>query len=178
MLLVFGAGVISTFSPCILPILPVFVAFQLASRKRAVLINIGLVTSFALLGAITGGIGGFLTTWRAVIEEITYIAMVIFGLFLLIDRLNMCLAKLSSTASNFLGRRVKNLGGDIGSLFIGFILGIMWSPCPGPLVGTLLIYTIMLGGPLEGLLVMIIYATGFALSMYVMAQIFKKQRRG
>jgi len=135
--------------------------------------NIGLVLSFAFLGVVTGGIGGFLISWRTVLESIAYTAMVIFGLFLLVDKLNSYLISLSSFLSNLVGRRTGNLGGDFGSFALGLVLGVLWSPCIGPIVGAILVYTMILGTPLIGFLVMLIYAIGFVLSIHIVVKIFE-----
>ena len=174
---IFVAGMISAFSPCVLPLLPLLFAFQLKnSLRRIMLINAGLISSFTLLGIVIGSVGWLLMGWRTVLEKIAYIVLVGFGFFLLIDKLNSYLIKVSSLISNFVGRKAGNLGGDFGVFALGLILGVLWSPCIGPIVGAVLVYIMILGTPSAGFLVMLVYAVGFALSIYVAVRIFEKAK--
>ncbi|RLE70454.1 MAG: hypothetical protein DRJ37_06480 [Thermoprotei archaeon] len=174
---IFVAGMISAFSPCILPLLPLLFVFQFKnSFRRIVLMNAGLILSFTLLGVVTGSIGWLLTSWRAILEKIAYIAMVGFGVFLLVDKLNSYLIRVSSVISNFVGRKAGSLGSDFGVFVFGLILGVLWFPCIGPIVGAVLVYIMILGTPSVGFLVMLIYAIGFALSIYLTVRIFEKAK--
>ena len=173
--LVFGAGVVSAFSPCILPLLPIFVSLQLRSdRKKALLVNAGFIINLSILGMLIGNLGNILLPMQSTLERIAYIVIIAMGFLLVSDRLNRYFIKTTFSLTSIAGKKLEKTGGYAGGFMTGFLLGFLWSPCIGPMLGSVLACVIIIGGVLEGFLIMLVYAIGFAASIFILARIIEK----
>jgi|Deesub1362B_J571_1020462.scaffolds.fasta_scaffold00228_19 cytochrome c-type biogenesis protein len=149
----FIGGVLSVFSPCILPVLPVIFATSEGSWWKSILVVMGLVLSFGILGLIFGILG-------SAFSYVSFIILFIFGLILLFD------VKISQTAdlSNYIGRKmIRSSASSFYPFILGMSLGAVWSPCIGPILGAIIGLVAVSGSAVSGFLLMICYALGMAL---------------
>ena len=132
------SGVLSTLSPCVLPLLPIVISSALeAHRWGAAALGLGLAISFTTLGLFIATIGIGLGLDAAVFRTVAGVLMLGFAALLLIPALQDRFAMLASGLSNrgnTLAGRVKGdtLGGQFG---LGLLLGAIWTPCVGPTLG-------------------------------------------
>lgn len=132
------AGVLSTLSPCVLPLVPVLVAAAVtAHRWGALALGVGLTLSFTVVGIFLATLGASLGLDPDTFRLVGAVILALFGLVLLIPRLQDLFARatavLSSSGSQLLAR--VTLGGLTGQFAVGALLGIVWSPCVGPTLG-------------------------------------------
>lgn len=132
------AGVLSTLSPCVLPLVPVLVAAAVsAHRWGALALGLGLTLSFTVVGIFLATLGASLGLDPDTFRLVGAVILALFGLVLLIPRLQDLFARatavLSSSGSQLLAR--VTLGGLTGQFAVGALLGIVWSPCVGPTLG-------------------------------------------
>lgn len=132
------AGVLSTLSPCVLPLVPVLVAAAVsAHRWGAMALGLGLALSFAVVGIFIATLGTYLGLDPDTFRTIGAVMLTVFGLVLLVPKLQEVFARATSRLSNsgnqLLGR--VTLGGLGGQFAVGALLGIVWSPCVGPTLG-------------------------------------------
>lgn len=178
--LAFVAGLVSFLSPCVLPLVPSYITFvtgmtldQLtdgdarAGRRRAALhaglfvLGFGLV--FVALGATATALGFALRGWMPVIQQIGGIAIVVFGLYLLgVLRFGM------------LGRERRvhlaaKPAGMAGSVVVGAAFGAGWTPCIGPVLASILLYSGMQATMGQGILLLVAYTLGLGLPFFVSA---------
>jgi cytochrome c-type biogenesis protein len=135
-------GLLTVLAPCVLPILPIVLATGSGSRWRPVFVVVGFVLSFSVLGAAFAVVGSFLGVSDAAFRWIAVVLLACFGLALLFEN---AYERLIARASAWLGQLGARVGaGSIGKssalsgLLVGVSLGIVWTPCAGPILGTIL----------------------------------------
>ncbi len=159
------AGIISVLSPCTLPLLPAILAFSTKEGKYGPLAVIaGLVISFTSMGAITSAFGALLIRYIPYLHLLASVIIVLFGIIMLFDlQVFNWLSVLTSKVHN------SNKQGLLGGVLLGLSLGIIWIPCVGPLLGSVLVLVAMQGNLAYGASLLFIYSIGFALPMLIIA---------
>lgn len=179
--LAFIAGVLSFLSPCVLPLLPSYVSFITGlsfkeltigvDKKRiryltitnSILFISGFSFVFIALGISSSAIGRFLFEYIDFIRIIGGLIVIIFGLFitglLKIDFL------LKDKKFHLSGRPA----GYIGTFIIGMTFAAGWSPCIGPILGTILLYASSKGSTIYGFKLLSIYSLGLAVPFFLSA---------
>ena len=172
----FVAGLISFFSPCILPLIPGYISFisgfsleemkavdgsiVLTSRNsRIILINslffiTGFSMVFILLGASATWIGTFISSQMSILSKIAGLIIIFFGLF----KLGIIRPLFFYKEAKF---RVKDKKfGFAGPMLIGASFGFGWTPCIGPILGGILVYAGTLEKVSQGVFLLLIYSMG------------------
>jgi cytochrome c-type biogenesis protein len=132
------SGVLSTLSPCVLPLLPIVLGAALTEHKfgPAALAS-GVAISFVAVGLFVATIGFSLGIGHDVFRLIAASLMIAIGTVLLLPRLQGQLA----VAAGPFGNRAQGQAGDFsraglaGQFLLGLLLGAVWSPCVGPTLG-------------------------------------------
>ena len=134
----FLAGLLSTLSPCVLPIIPILLGSAANAHPRAPLaLAGGLAISYAVIGTGLAWAGSVLDIDSAVFREVGAGILGLLGLVLMSGSLQQRFASATSgigDAGNNLISRM-NFDGLWGQFAIGLVLGIVWSPCVGPTLG-------------------------------------------
>jgi cytochrome c biogenesis protein CcdA len=136
--LAFLAGVLSTLSPCVLPLLPIVLGTAVsAHRAGPVALAAGLALSFVIVGLFVATIGFSIGLDAGVLRAVAAILLMAIGLVLLIPRFQAQFALAAGpvsqwTEQHFGGFSGNGLGGQFG---VGVLLGAVWSPCVGPTLG-------------------------------------------
>lgn len=171
--LAFAAGLVSFLSPCVLPVVPGYITFisgvtleelqgddVAGARRRATLhaliFGLGFGLVFMTLGATATYFGQALTRWLPTLTRIGGVVIVVFALYLL---------GLSRPAALARERRVHladKPAGWLGTFVVGVAFGAGWTPCIGPILGTILFFAGMEGSVLEGTLLLGTYGAGLA----------------
>jgi cytochrome c biogenesis protein CcdA len=134
----FVAGVLTSLSPCVLPILPVVLGAAASERKYGpVALAAGLAVSFVAVGLFVATIGFSIGLTADLFRQAAAALLVIFGAVLMLPRLQARLALASGPIANWTDHR---FGGHFGSGYggqfcAGVLLGAVWSPCVGPTLG-------------------------------------------
>jgi cytochrome c biogenesis protein CcdA len=134
----FAAGVLSTLSPCVLPILPIIISSALQhSRKGLAALILGISLSFAITGSL---ISYAAMAWDfdiSIIKTISASLLLTFGLIILIDPLNQKFTELMSQLMSRGNSKVATYEADgtSGQFILGLLLGFVWTPCVGPTLG-------------------------------------------
>jgi len=177
--LAFAAGVLSFLSPCVLPLVPSYVAFitglsfedlTLDHPKRklrriiishSLLFILGFSVLFTTLGASATLLGQFLANYRDTIRIVGGILVIIFGLFI-------C----GVFSFGFLQQekrfhlRDKPLG-YVGSFLVGVTFAAGWTPCVGPILSSILLYASTTEDMLSGIFLLLFYSLGLGLPFFV-----------
>lgn len=176
----FAAGTLSFFSPCIVPLVPAYFTFitgfsldeltgeQSANiRARVVLSTTAFVLGFSLvfilLGASASMLGGFATRYNHVIRVVGGILIMILGAHLA-GFFRIPLLEIDRRIQ-FHRRPVHFLG----ALLVGMAFGAGWSPCIGPLLGSILILAGSSETVAEGMVLLTIYSAGLAIPFLVIS---------
>lgn len=167
-----GAGVASVLSPCVLPVVPVIMAGAAREdRLRPLIVVIGLMLSFMAMGAVSSLFGSLLVGRTRYLEAAGALVIAILGLMVLFD---VSIFKRFSKLSNI---QVKGEG-RIGGLVLGLALGVVWVPCVGPFLSSILTMVGTGGQLLSGVFLLGLYALGLAVPMLLVAyssQVFQRK---
>ncbi|GGZ90099.1 cytochrome C biogenesis protein CcdA [Streptomyces spiroverticillatus] len=173
------AGLISFFSPCVLPLVPGYLSYvtgtsgvDLAEQRRgrmvagASLFVLGFSAVFITGGALFGYIGGTLLNYKDVTNVVLGVLMVLMGLFFM-------------GAFPFLTQREfrfhkKPVAGLVGAPVLGLLFGIGWTPCLGPAIGVISSMAFGQAEPLRGTVLMTVYCLGLGLPFILAAVAFRK----
>jgi cytochrome c-type biogenesis protein len=194
----FAAGLLSFLSPCVLPLLPSYLAFMTglsfeeltqeqrsnrSNRKRVILIHsllfvLGFSTFFTALGASATFLGQFLSAHRDTIRIAGGIMIILFGLFI------------SGIFSFDFLQREKKLHlhdqplGYLGSFLVGLTFAAGWTPCVGPILSSILLFASTHEDVRSGILLLLSYSLGMgipflicSLALNTFLNTFQKTRR-
>jgi len=176
----FLAGLLSFLSPCVLPLVPSYVSFitglsldDLGQRRwvaltHALLFVSGFTIIFLALGATATQLGRFLNYNQVWLERVGGALIVFFGLYLLgVIRWGVLARE----------RRVHLQDkpvGYLGSVLVGLAFGAGWTPCIGPILGSILMYTSVRSSLGQGLLLLFAYSLGLAVPFLLAALLVER----
>jgi len=173
------AGVLSFLSPCVLPIVPPYLAYmsgismrELTAERRgpppalvpALFFVMGLSTVFLFLGFTASSLGRLFTEYREPFQQVAGVVVIVMGLhFLGLFRLG------------FLQREARLNAGQGGSAFGAYVLGLAfafgWTPCIGPILGTIITLAATEDSVTRGTTLLAFYALGLGLP-FLLAAVF------
>jgi cytochrome c-type biogenesis protein len=158
-----GAGLASVLSPCVLPVVPVVVAgSDRRDPLRPLLVVLGLSITFMLMGALSSLFGALLLGKTRYIEMAGSLVIMTMGLLMLF---NINIFKRLYHLSNI---RVKGEGRFSG-LVLGLALGLVWVPCIGPMLSSILAMVSTSSELSQGILLLGFYSLGLAIPMLIIA---------
>ena len=168
--LLFLEGIITFVSPCLLPLLPLYVSYFAAGepdKRRAFVNAIGFVCGFTLvfvaLGALAGTLGMLLVEHAVAVNIVTGLVVILLGLnftgLINIRFLNRAMR---------INANVKNLTFFTSMLF-GIVFSIGWTPCVSAFLGSALMKASMQGGTLVGGLMLLVYSLGLGIPFIISA---------
>lgn len=181
LLAAFSAGLLSFVSPCVLPLVPSYISYitglsieQLSDAnerqrfRKAIIINsllfiAGFSGVFIAFGASATLIGQALITYQEYIRRVGGILIVIFGLYLL-GILNLSFLQ-TEKRLHFKSRPA----GYLGSFLIGVAFAAGWTPCVGPVLGTILLYASTTEALTDGVTLLTAYSLGLGLPLFATA---------
>jgi cytochrome c-type biogenesis protein len=138
MFFAFIAGLLSTLSPCVLPLLPLVLGAATSQHKfgPAALAG-GLAISFTVIGLFVATIGFSIGLDGALFRDLAALMLVAVGTVLVIPPLQIRLAAAGGPISDWADRRFGgfNSNGLQGQFGVGLLLGAVWTPCVGPTLG-------------------------------------------
>ena len=177
--LAFLAGIMSFLSPCVLPLLPSYVSFITgvsfedlttgSDRRKIRYLTItnslafilGFSTVFIALGASSSAVGKFMFEYQEWIRIGGGILIIVFGLFVA-----------GFLKMDFLMRDKKvhlsgKPAGYVGTFLVGMTFAAGWTPCIGPILGTILLYASSQGSAFYGFKLLAVYSLGLALPFFI-----------
>lgn len=170
----FLGGLLSFLSPCVLPLIPSYVSFitgisfddfktgDKARIRRLTLVNsfafvFGFSTVFVLLGVSSSYVGKLFAVYYDHIRIIGGIIIIVFGLYV------MGLLKLNFLASDKRVHLHAKPRGHFGSFIVGLTFGAGWTPCIGPILGSILLIASTTGSAMQGFKLLLVYSLGLAI---------------
>ena len=168
----FVAGLISFLSPCVLPLVPGYVALisgvgveelkaQRGGLLSKVMINsvafiLGFSVVFIALGALSREVGQLLARYKSVLSEIAGVVIILFGLHL------TGLFKIKALYTDARLHSVKGGSTAGGAFIIGFAFAFGWTPCVGPILAVILGFAAEQDSVTKGIFLLAIYSMGLA----------------
>jgi cytochrome c-type biogenesis protein len=179
--LAFFAGLVSFISPCVLPLIPGYLSFicgttlnelDLKSKsfvlKKSLSFSFGFSLVFISLGATATFIGSFLLHNSQILSIISGIVIIFFGIYLLE------LIQINFLNKNFGNYNIKYSNNIFFPFLVGIGFGFGWTPCIGPILGSILAYASMENFIYKGVLLLGVYSLGLAIPFVVSSLIIKK----
>ena len=166
----FLEGIITFISPCLLPMLPIYISYFAGggerSTRKTLTGALGFVTGFTLvfmaMGALAGTVGGFLKTHQTAVNLISGLIVIFFGLnFLGVFKLEL-----------FRGGSGRMNTGNLNffsALLFGMIFSLGWTPCVGAFLGSALMLASQQGHVVEGMLMLLAYSMGLGIPFLLSA---------
>ncbi len=176
-LLALLSGVLSTLSPCVLPLLPIVIASAVqAHRWGGMALGVGLTLSFTVLGLFIATVGIALGLDQSVFRFGAGCMLLLFGAVLLIPPLQdrfMAAAGAFAARGGALSGRIRGDGWS-GQFVVGLVLGAIWTPCVGPTLGAAA--TLASAGQHLGhaALTMLVFGIGAALPLVLLGTISRQ----
>ncbi len=170
----FLEGIITFISPCLLPMLPVYVSYfagggeRKTSRtlKNALGFISGFTIIFVLMGALAGSFGRILNKYSIVVNIITGLIVIFFGLsFIGVFKLNIFKGNIMAKTENL---------GFFSSLLFGIVFSIGWTPCVGAFLGSALMMATSQGKVIEGIIMLLLYSLGLGIPFFISAILIDK----
>ena len=164
-LISFTTGVISILSPCILPILPIFVSVSLKSKSKSNLLSfiLGLLSIFVLIIFLTGFFTSIVYSYIAQIRFVSSIILLVIGILMLFDY-SMGFKRLPQIKSDSI----------FSSYMMGVLTSVAWAPCYSGYLISLITLLVSSNDPSYAVLNIVIYSIGFALTLLVISLLISK----
>ena len=168
-LISFLEGVITFISPCLLPMLPIYISYFAGGGERslrktlraAVGFVLGFTVVFVAMGALAGTLGGFLSRHQSVVDLVSGAVVVAFGLnYLGLLQLNFFHGS---------GRAVEGELGFFSAAAFGVVFSLGWTPCVGAFLGSALMLASQQGSMLVGMGMLLCYSVGLGIPFLVSA---------
>ena len=166
----FLEGIITFISPCLLPMLPIYISYFAGggerSTKKTLSGALGFVSGFSVIfvamGALAGTIGGFLREYRGAVNVISGLVVILFGLnFLGVFKMNLFRGGSKAVNSRDMG--------FFPAMLFGMIFSLGWTPCVGAFLGSALMLASQQGHVVEGMLMLLCYSLGLSIPFLLSA---------
>jgi cytochrome c-type biogenesis protein len=157
----FIGGLLSVLSPCVLPVIPIILTGrENDSKLRPLLIVIGLSITFILMGIVSTLFGQIIAPYIYFVEKLAGIIILLFGLLFLFN-INVFKKVSIFNKLNYHGQ------GAFSGLILGATLGIIWIPCVGPVLTSILAMVATSNDLLKGVILLTIYSIGFSIPLLI-----------
>lgn len=175
----FAAGVLTFFSPCTLPLFPSYLSFitglsydqiaieqQPVYRRRVVMHSLFFILGFSLafigLGFSFSVVGSFLFDYGEVIRKVGGVLIILFGLFIALSHR----IQLTFLMKEFNIHLRNKPAGYLGTTLVGITFAVGWTPCVGPILGSVLMIAGTQQNPGQGIVLLCAYSLGMALPFF------------
>ena len=185
-LISFLEGIITFISPCLLPMLPIYISYFTGSSgengesgersaaartlKNALGFVLGFTLLFVAMGALAGTLGGLVRRYQTAVNLITGLIVIVFGLHFL----GLFQLSLFRGSKHTLGQKPL---GFFSSLLFGIVFSVGWTPCIGAFLGSALLMASQQGQTVTGILMLLCYSLGLGIP-FVLSAILIDRLRG
>lgn len=171
----FLEGIITFVSPCLLPMLPIYISYFAGGGERdsqhtiknAFGFILGFTTMFVSMGALAGTIGGFLSKYQTAVNAVSGIVVILFGL----NFLGIFKWRLFQGSPKILA---PFRPGFFSSMMFGIVFSVGWTPCVGAFLGSALMLASQQGHALTGICMLLCYSLGLGIPFALSAILIDK----
>ncbi len=167
----FLAGVVTILSPCILPILPIILSSSVDSsgKRRPFGVVTGFVVSFTFFTLFLSTIVKFSGIPAESLRYLSIVLLILFGLSLFVPGLQLFVETILSKLTSHVPHGKKR-DGFAGGILVGLSLGLLWTPCVGPILASVI--SLALSGSVnsQAVLITVAYSLGTAIPMFIIMQ--------
>ena len=171
-LFTFGEGMFAFISPCILPMLPIFLAYISADETQSVrkrFVNtlffvLGFTFAFIVMGATAFSLGQFLTRYKDFLIKLAGVIMVFLG-FVYLDVFNIHIGSRQMKAGG---------GGPVANFLFGISYSFGWTPCLGAFLGSALALASVQETVFQGVALLACFGLGLGVPFIVFALLYER----
>jgi len=160
----FLSGIVTILSPCILPVLPIVLSGTVGGKRKPVGIVIGFIVSFSLFTLALSALVQTLSISAEILRIVAVVIIVSFGITLVIPRLQLALESVLSKMARTKGSTKRD--GFFGGVMTGFSLGLVWTPCVGPIMASIISLAVSQQVDGGAIIIVAAYSLGTALPMF------------
>jgi len=162
-LIAFFGGILTFTSPCGFVVLPTFFSYVFNERKRAffmtAVFSVGMTFAFVLFGIIAGFAGNFFNDYKVFFASLSGIILAVFGVMLIFNK-----------GFSFFDFRIKHNPCHSWNVFwLGFFFSVGWTPCVGPILGSIVILSAGVGSIFKAALLFASYSLGVAIPLMIVS---------
>ena len=177
-LISFLEGIITFISPCLLPMLPIYISYFAGGGERSVKRTLkgalgfvlGFTLVFVVMGALAGTVGSFLTRYQTIVNILCGAVVVLFGLnYLGVLKLNLFRGIGNGPDTDDMG--------FFSALVFGMIFSVGWTPCVGVFLGSALMLASQQGSVVQGTLMLLCYSAGLGIP-FILSAVLIDQLKG
>lgn len=166
----FLEGIITFISPCLLPMLPIYISYFAGGKERTTFKTVknalGFIAGFTLvfiaMGALAATLGGFLSRYKTAVNFVTGLIVIFFGLNFL-GVVKVCLFK-----GSVRNDRAESFG-FFPSMLLGIIFSLGWTPCVGTFLGSALLLASQQEQAMAGIIMLFLYSLGLGVPFLISA---------
>ena len=171
----FLEGIITFISPCLLPMIPIYITYFVGGGQRkwqkTLVCSLGFVSGFTVvfiaMGALAGTIGSFFIKYQTVVNIVSGLIVILFGLnFLGVFKWNFFKGNMREVNTD-------NMNFFSAALF-GIIFSIGWTPCVGAFLGSALMLASQQGSVMTGVLMLLCYSLGLGIPFVISALLIEQ----
>lgn len=164
----FLAGIVTILSPCILPILPIILSSSVdhVSKRKPIGVVLGFIASFTFFTLFLSSIVRMIGIPADSLRLFSIIVLIIFGLSLVTPQFQTIIEKLFSRLLRFAPNNT-NKTGFIGGFIIGLSLGLLWTPCVGPILASVISLALTGTVTTQAFFITLSYSLGTAIPMFI-----------
>ena len=171
----FLEGIITFISPCLLPMLPIYVSYFAGGSERktdktlktAIGFVLGFTIVFMLMGGLAGTIGSFLNKYQTTVNIVSGIVVIFFGLYFLgLFKINLFKGSKANVDTSNLG--------FFSALLFGVIFSLGWTPCVGAFLGSALMLASQQAHAFTGMMMLLAYSLGLGVPFIISAVLIDK----
>ena len=176
-IITFAEGMLTFISPCLLPMIPIYVSYfagggerkPAATLKCAAGFVIGFTVVFVMMGALAGTVGSFLTEHSRVVDVVTGLIVIFFGLsYLGVVNVNLFHGMKHSFDTGNLG--------FVSAMLFGAVFSVGWTPCTGAFLGSALMLASQQGHVTAGIFMLLAYSAGLGLPFILSAVLIDRTK--
>ena len=166
----FLEGIITFISPCLLPMLPIYISYFAGGGERTTKVTLrnafgfvlGFTIVFVAMGALAGSLGSFLLQYQSWVNVICGAAVILFGLnYMGVLKLNLFRGSA--------GRLMNGQMNFLSAFTFGVVFSVGWTPCVGAFLGSALMLASQQGHVLEGMAMLLCYSLGLGVPFLMSA---------
>ncbi|WP_373540469.1 cytochrome c biogenesis CcdA family protein [Chamaesiphon sp.] len=163
--LAFGGGIVTVLSPCILPVLPIIVGRSLQSHRYGPIAIVGgLIGGFAITGSLLGIVASWIPDLPDALRAVAIVILLVMGVFSIFPELGYRFFHIFSIKTDS-----SNPIGLVGEFCLGSQLGLLWTPCAGPVLASILLLAAVQNQPIQAFGMLVVYGLGAAVPMLLFA---------
>jgi cytochrome c-type biogenesis protein len=161
----FLAGMASLISPCVLPIIPLLISHSLLKKSigNVILFSLGFFLFFAILTTLTVVFTASINYYLYYFRIGAALILIVVGIFFIFNKKFSSFSKTPKTGK-----------GLIGSFLFGFFTCMAWSPCFGPYIFAVAVYSLSTGNIVYSAINMVLFAGGFSFTIFILALLSSK----